>query len=216
MTERPTLFWISGSTPAWRVMLALTLKGVVFESRRLDTGKDENRQAQYLALNPKGQVPTLVWGDVVIRESLAILGWLDRAFPARPIWGQDAAEAASVWQDVALLIEDLHPHLSEVGLGLMRREVIAKEAITALEAETDAWCVRLEASNYLGGTAPMASDIWLYPALYWIGRGVALNANPPVSLTDFITSRPALAAWRARMAALPGVADTYPPHWRTS
>lgn len=215
MTERPTLFWISGSTPAWRVMLALTLKGVAFESRRLDTGKDQNRQAQYLALNPKGQVPTLVWGDVVIRESLAILGWLDRAFPARPIWGQNAVEAASVWQDIALLIEDLHPHLSEVGLGLMHREVIPKEAITALEAETDAWCVRLEASNYLGGTAPMASDIWLYPALCWIARGVALNADPPETLTDIITSRPALAAWLARMDALPGVADTYPPHWRT-
>lgn len=216
MNPRPTVYWISGSAPAWRVILALTLKGVAFESRRLDTGKQENRHPDYLALNPKGQVPTLVCGDVVIRESLAILGWLDRAFPERPIWGNSTDKAATVWQDVALLIEDLHPSLSEVGLGLLRREAIRGEAIAALEAGIDDWRARLDASDFLGGTIPMASDIWLYPALHWIARGVELSAARPQTLHDLIPSRPALAAWLARMAALPGVADTYPPHWRSS
>lgn len=69
---RPDLYWTSGSPPAWRVMLALAIKGVPFNSRRLDTDTKDNRAPSYLALNPKGQVLTLVRGDVVIRESLAI------------------------------------------------------------------------------------------------------------------------------------------------
>ena len=96
----PQLYWISGSPPAWRVMLALTLKGIAFESRQLDHGAGENHAPEYLKLNPKGQVPTLVMGDLVIRESIAILGWLDRAVAERPIWGATTEDAAQVWQDV--------------------------------------------------------------------------------------------------------------------
>ena len=66
------------SSAAYRVRIALNLKGVLVEhsSRRLRQG--EQRAADYLALNPQGLVPTLELGSVeVLSQSLAIIEWLD-------------------------------------------------------------------------------------------------------------------------------------------
>ena len=212
--ERPILYWISGSPPAWRVMLALVIKGIAFESRQLDHGAGENRAPEYLALNPKGQVPTLVWGDVVIRESMAILGWLDWAVPSRSIWGNDTAHAAQTWQQTVLFETDLRPSVTEIATGLLRGREISAGAIATLTAEADRLENQLSSTGFLGGEAPMANDIWLYPTLHWVARGVALNAAPPPPIARLTASRPSLAAWMDLMAALPGVAGTYPPHWR--
>lgn len=216
----PKLYWISGSPPAWRVMLAMVLKGIDFASHPLDHGAGENRELEYLALNPTGQVPTLVRGDLVIRESVAILAWLDRAYPERPIFGRNADGAARVWQDVITFENDLRPASTTVARGLLRGTADAPEwadAARTLEREIDALAPRLDASPFLGGDEPTASDIWLYPMLGWIARGVdRADAAAPTVARNLLTGRPWLAAWHERFAALPGVADTYPPHWRST
>ncbi|MDX8354022.1 glutathione S-transferase family protein [Cognatiyoonia sp. IB215182] len=211
--DRPTLYWISGSPPAWRVMLAFVIKGVAFDARRLDHGAGENRDPAYLALNPKGQVPTIVAGDIVLRESLAIMAWLDRAFPDQPIWGRDHRAAAAIWQDVMVMEGDLRPAVTAAAQGLIRGRPVPTESVDVLEREADHLDARLASTAFLGGERPMASDIWLYPALRWIGRGVALSSDPPKTLRDLVNARPALAAWDARLTAIPGVASTHPPHW---
>ena len=210
----PTLYWISGSPPSWRVMLALTLKAIPYASKRLDHGAGENRQPDYLALNPKGQVPTLVAGDVVIRESLAILAWLDRAYPHRPIWGNGTREAARIWQDVMLMEGDLRPAVTATAQSLLRGRPLPDADRKALLIGVDSLSKTLENQGFLGGDTPMANDIWLYPALHWIARGVAKSDASPPSIARLTTDRPALATWIDRMAALPGVTETYPPHWR--
>ncbi|WP_323690371.1 glutathione S-transferase N-terminal domain-containing protein [Rhizobium sp. AN95] len=60
------LYWISGSPYSWRVQLALEYKQVPYISRRLDTGKKENRSPEFLALNPRGKVPVLTTGGTAI------------------------------------------------------------------------------------------------------------------------------------------------------
>ena len=211
---QPDLYWISGSPPAWRVMLGFTLKGVSFTSRRLDHNAGENRSSDYLALNPKGQVPTVVAGNLVIRESIAILAWLDRAFPDRPIWGETAFGAAQIWQDVMVMEGDLRPLVTEAARSLIRKNSIDQTTIDALSHAMDSYDVRLSQNPYLGGSIPMASDIWLYPALHWIARGVALSSDAPAAIATLVSDRPFLNAWMDRFAALQGVEDTYPPHWR--
>jgi glutathione S-transferase len=78
MTERE-LYIISGSPPCWTVMLALEIKGLSYEQRRLDNAKREQKSAAYLAINPRGQVPTLIDGDVNVSETLAVLAYLERS-----------------------------------------------------------------------------------------------------------------------------------------
>lgn len=214
--ETPTLYWISGSPRAWRVMLALTLKGIPFESRRLDHAAGENRSPAYLRINPTGQVPTLVAGDITVCESIAILAWLDRAYPDRPIWGKDVKSAAQVWQDVMVMEGDLRLAVTQTARALLRGTDHDDAAMAALAAACDAYAQTLATQPFLGGASPMASDIWLYPALHWIARGVALADSPPQICVNLTSSRPPLQAWMNRIATLPGIADTYPPHWRSS
>ena len=216
-------------------MLALALKGVDFRSRRLDHGAGENRTPAYLALNPTGQVPTLVHGDpamggVVIRESIAILAWLDRAFPERPVFGRGASEAARAWQDVMVFESDLRPLSNTIAQGLLRGRTGEPEWMEALHAFRDriaALSEHLDAAPFLGGTEPMAPDLWLYPTLGWIARGVekaderagqgtgqGTGGEAPSLVRHLLDDHPPLATWRDRFAALPGVDATYPPHWR--
>lgn len=215
----PELFWISGSPPSWRVMLALTLKGVAYESRRLDHGRGENKTPAYLKLNPKGQVPTLRHGPVVVRESIAILAYSDRAWPDHPIFGRNAAESAAIWQDVMVFEVDLRPAASFIAPALLRgssdRDPAAmRAAVDQLLAGLDQIEARLSDTAFLSGNLPTAADCWLFPTLGWIDRAIAKTSNRVApDLAEYAEARPALSAWRQRVMALPGVAETYPPHW---
>ena len=219
MTPSPELFWISGSPPSWRVMLALTLKGVDVRLHRLDHAAGENRTTAYLALNPKGQVPTLRHGPIILRESLAILAYLDRAWPDQPLFGADASQAAAIWQDVALFEADLGPAAKVIAPTLLRNQSAARAdalraAITAYLAALDGVASALDWRAHISAAGPSASDCWLFPTVHWIARAIEKTSDPvPPALRDHLTARPALQAWCARIAALPGVAATYPPHW---
>ncbi|WP_341367563.1 glutathione S-transferase family protein [Yoonia sp. BS5-3] len=211
---RPELYWISGSAPSWRVMLAFTLKGVPFTSKRLDHGAGENKTASYLSLNPKGQVPTVVFGGTVIRESIAILAWMDRAFPECPIFGDTADHSAAIWQDIMIMEGDLRAPVAATAQGLLRGRVIEPATVEQLSRLMDGYEERLTELTFLGGETAMAADIWLYPALHWIARGVTLSDRPPPKIASLVQDRPAIEGWMIRMRELPGVDQTYPPHWR--
>src|SRR3972149_64765 len=70
------------------------------EPRPLQASKCEHKAPAFLAVNPRGKVPALKDGDIVIRESLAIVAYLDRRYPDPPLFGRDAKEAARGWQQV--------------------------------------------------------------------------------------------------------------------
>ena len=63
-------------------MLALVIKGISFHGHRLNTDTHDKRTPSYLALNPKGQVPTLVSGDENANPQAPTA--LHRFFPSRP------------------------------------------------------------------------------------------------------------------------------------
>lgn len=218
-TDPVVLYWISGSPPAWRVMLALTLKGIAFEGKRLDVGAGDNRTSQYLALNPLGQVPTLQHGRLVIRESLAILAYLDRAFPERMLFGDTPAQAAAIWQQVMLFETQLAGPAGIVARGLMRGVFSTQTpeheaALEALATQLSGLDEALGAVGFLNSDSVSAADVWLYPLLGWLERAVAITPCPPIALLeDWRLAWPRLARWQDRMAQLDGVAGTYPPHW---
>src|SRR4051794_18426468 len=94
------VFWASGSPFSWRVLLALEVKKLPYRSHLLEMSKREHRTPEFLAMNPRGQVPVLRDGSLVVSESIAILPSLDRAYPETPLFGTPPAEAAAVWQEV--------------------------------------------------------------------------------------------------------------------
>ncbi len=109
----PTLklygYWRSSA--AYRVRIALNLKGLAFENLPVHLVKDGGQQhsADYRALNPQGLVPLLVDGDERIGQSLAIFEYLEEIFPLPPLLPDDPVDRARV-RSLALHIAcDVHP-----------------------------------------------------------------------------------------------------------
>src|SRR3954470_18066619 len=72
------LYWGSGSPFAWRVMLTLEVKRLSYESKLLEFSKSEHKTPSFLRLNPRGKIPVLKDGDLVLYESLAIMAYLEK------------------------------------------------------------------------------------------------------------------------------------------
>ncbi len=210
-------YWMSGSPNAWRAMLALEYKGVPYRSHRLDGSKGEHRTTEFLALNPRGKVPVLKNGAFVMSESIAIMAYLERAHPDKPLFGADAEESGRIWQRV---LEIVHDVLTPIDDGIVRP--IFAGAMPSTEAATtvrDAlrWMNGiLEGSPYLAGAALSAADVTVVPNVQLLARVGRRDVARPLQLDDLGAAYPRVASWITRMERLPAYDASYPPHWRTS
>jgi glutathione S-transferase len=80
-----TLYHNDMSVCAQKVRLALAEKGLAYEARHLNLRQGDQQKPEYLKLNPKGVVPTLVDGATVVTESIVINEYLEDAFPETPL-----------------------------------------------------------------------------------------------------------------------------------
>src|SRR5450755_3713796 len=94
------IFWGSGSGFSWRVLLALELKRLPYESHLLQFSKGDHKAPSYLAMNPRGRVPTLRDGDYIVYESVACLAYLDRKYPTTPLFGATPEDTGRIWRAV--------------------------------------------------------------------------------------------------------------------
>jgi hypothetical protein len=95
------VYWGSGSPYSWRVLLALAHKGLEYRSHLLQIAMQEQKSPHMLAMNPRGRVPTLKDGDYVVFESLAVMYYLDRKYPAKPLFGNSPEEGAVIMRVVS-------------------------------------------------------------------------------------------------------------------
>jgi glutathione S-transferase len=215
------VFWGSGSPFAWRTLLALELKKLSYESRLLEFSKGDTKTPAYLALNPRGKVPTLRHGGVTVRESLAILAYLERAFPQPAIFGETAAETGRIWQAIAEFESYLGDPFRRVVLPIFFGQAAEKaddirEAAKAAHEEFAVLDRTLAGSRWLAGPKVSAADIAVYPFLKLLLRVAARDEAKPLDLgfLPFEGRYPKLAGWMKGVETIPGYARTYPPHWK--
>ena len=132
MTGTVTLYTYWRSQAAFRVRIALRLKGIAMEKITLDLLKGEQFAASYQALNPEGVVPTLIDGTgEPLVQSLAILEYLDEKYPEPPLLPADLrarAHARAIAQMVAM---DAHPFIVPRVRKYLEQELGLEEASRA-------------------------------------------------------------------------------------
>lgn len=98
------------SSAAYRVRIALNLKGLAYDATVINLVEAEQRSDAYLAVNPQGLVPALRddTGDT-FTQSLAILEWLDERYPEPPLLPEAAAARARVRGMMYVIACDIHP-----------------------------------------------------------------------------------------------------------
>jgi maleylpyruvate isomerase len=188
-------YWRSGA--AYRVRIALALKGLSYQQQGHDLRTGAQKDPAYVALNPQGMVPALEVtsesGGAVITQSPAILEWLEEAHPTPALLPSGGVDRAHVRAMAALIGCDIHP------LNNLRVGKALREGFGADQAAVDAWAARwivpgfeaLEAlvarhgAGWCFGDAPTLADCYLIPQIYSAGRfNVPMDAFPRLLAID--------------------------------
>ncbi len=127
------LYHHGSSVCAAKVRFALAEKGLDWDGVYIDILKGEQFTPEYLALNPKGVVPTLVHDGKVIRESTVICEYLDLIEPARALHPKDPLQFAEARYWTKAVDEDLHPACGALTFMSSHRHTVAKLGKEGLE-----------------------------------------------------------------------------------
>ncbi len=149
----------------------------------IDVMVGENRQADYLAINPAGQTPALRSDDgSVLTESVAIAEYLEEKFPTPVLIGATPAQRAETrqwWRRIELNITEFIHNAYHYAEGLPRFEsripVVPESAVGLKRVAQDrlAWLDNMMGdAPYLCGERFSAADIWLY---VWLDFGFGVN-----------------------------------------
>jgi len=117
------------SSCAWRVRIALNLKGLPYDYKAVNIGKGEHLSEEYTKLNPLRLVPTLVDGDIVVSDSLAILLYLEDKFPEHPLLPDDLHLKAVSLQVAALVGSNIQPFQNSGFLNLIEEKFGPEERL---------------------------------------------------------------------------------------
>ena len=195
------------SSAAYRVRIALNLKGVSYQQVTHDLRQGAQSAADYRAVNPQGLVPALEADDVVLTQSPAILEWLEERYADPPLLPQRLADRAVVRAMGAIVACDIHP------LNNLRVLKQLRDQFQADGAAEKVWMTAWIASGFEAlegmihrygrgfsfGDHPTLADCCLLPQVYNANRfGIDMAPYPGI--------RAAVAA----LNSLPAVADAHP------
>ena len=196
------------SSAAYRVRIALNLKGLAYGSIPINLGPGEHRRPEYLVLNPQGLVPALEDDGVLIGQSLAILEYLEEAHPQPQLLPRAPADRARV-RSLALCIAcDVHPLNSLRVLNYLRSTGNDQDALNrwyrhwisegfrALEEEAKRFSAD---GHHLFGDAITLADVCLVPQMFNARR---FNCD--------LTPYPVLSAISGHLESLPEFARASP------
>jgi ganglioside-induced differentiation-associated protein 1 len=128
-----TLYHFNNSVCSEKVRMALKEKGVSWESREVDLFAGAQFAPEYLKLNPKGVVPTLIHDGHVLTESTLICEYIDEAFPAPALQPADAFERAKTRLYSKACDEGLHQGVAVLSYAAMFMDRLRRMPIEQLE-----------------------------------------------------------------------------------
>lgn len=175
------------SSAAYRVRIALNLKGLGAEHLPYHLRKGEQCAPAYLAINPQGLVPALENdAGAVLTQSVAIIEWLDETHPNPPLLPKDILQRAKVRAFALAIACDTHPVQNLKVLARLRELGLPEEKVQDWAAwvnrEGLAACetlIRNEPGPFCFGDGPTLADLCLVPQLANARRfGVDVSAYP--------------------------------------
>ena len=173
------LFTYFRSSAAFRVRIALNLKGIAYEPVFVDIRPAANKQhsPEFRAVNPQGLVPVLQHDGKTIAQSLAIIEYLDELYPQPPLLPTSPADRAQVRAMALNVACDMHPLNNSRVLGYLRSPALSQD-----EEGVSAWYHHWIAAGFAGleqeakrttadgrymfGTAVTLADIYIVPQMY--------------------------------------------------
>lgn len=176
-------YWRSGA--AYRVRIALNLKGLTYDSLPRDLRTGEQRSPDYLAKAPQGLVPALETDEGVLFQSMAIIEWLDEACPQPALIPGAAHQRALVRAMAQVVACDIHP------LGNLRVLKYLAGTLNADQPAVDAWIrhwiaagfaalealVERHGGRFASGDTPTLIECCLIPQIY-AARRFAVDLSP--------------------------------------
>ncbi len=195
------------SSAAFRLRIALNLKGLKPEQRFVHLLKDQQRDPAYKAVNPQGFVPYFIEDDFRLAQSMAIIEYLDETHPEPPLLPESPRDRALARQIAQMVACDIHPLNNTRVMKMLTGELGVSdeqkarwychwihEGFSAIEAllkqHNDPFCV---------GKTPTLADICLIPQ-------VANAARFKCSMDAF----PRIVEINQRALALPAFAAALP------
>lgn len=182
------------SSAAYRVRIALNLKGVSTEQIAVHLTKDGGKQhsPEYRAVNPQRRVPSLQLdnGDILV-QSPAIIEYLDETHPRPPFLPANPVDRAKVRAFAALIGCDIHPLNNLAPLQYLRR--VLKQEQPAIDEWYRHWVTEgftaletmVRPGPYCFGSNVTLADIYLVPQMYNARRlKTLLDAFPKLVAAD--------------------------------
>ena len=189
----PRLYGYYRSSAAYRVRIALNLKGVSVAQVPVHLRKGEQKSASYLAKNPQGLIPWFEDDHVALGQSLAIIEYLEEAHPTPALLPADLALRAHTRELAYIVACDIHPlgnlrvlkklhadyGTDSEGAAAWNRQWISL-GFAALEAKT-----AQTAGRFAVGDTPTLADVCLVPQVYNARRyGLDLTPYPRLAAID--------------------------------
>lgn len=184
------LFSYFRSSAAFRVRLALNLKGIPHTITPISLMKGEEQAADYLALNPQGFVPALrLDNGQVLTQSQAIIEYLEDTYPDKPLLASDPIIRAQQRSFAAVIACDIHP------LNNLRILSDLEQRFGAGSEQKDGWyrhwikegfevlegLLQNHAGRFTWGDTPSLGDVFLLPQTFNALRfNVPMEAYPTI------------------------------------
>jgi maleylacetoacetate isomerase len=182
------------SSAAFRVRIALNLKGIAYETASIHLVKDggHNKRPEFRAVNPQMRVPVLVApGGEHLLQSLAIIEYLDETQPEPPLLPKDPIGRAKARALADLIACDIHPLNNTSPLRYLKHELHQEQS--TIDAWYHHWVITgfealealLESGPYACGKAVTIADLCLVPQVYNARRlKVPLEKFPKIVAVD--------------------------------